>query len=481
MITKTSQLKILFLCMINLALGTSAHAQENTHKYPTIDEIDAYIERGMNQLKIPGGAFALIENGEITYMRGFGRLDRSDSPVTPQTPFQIASISKSFTSMTILQLAAEGKFSIDDPVSRHIPYFKTKDPKASAAITIRHLMNHTSGLRTLDGNRYQRTQYRGADATLHAVDRLKYAELHAPAGTKYQYSNANYAMLAHLIEMIEKRPYEEVLEERIFTPLGIKNTFIQIADKPTAQDAKGHLQWFGTAKQNHFIAGRMMMGAGGVTSSVEDLATYLIAISTNNKQTIPTTLVNSWRNNTSNAYEFGWEYQYAGKRRIIFHDGANPGFRAFISYDPQNQRGAVFLMNMSGTHEGSLHIGTVGYALGLPAVDISASPLFVYIFKISIIVTIALALMAIFSIRRLRQNADKAWVSSPLLRWALIIFPSFLLICFATGLWFFVPRSFNVNFSAASLFYPDLGILMLVQIIIALSWAITRVVLLIKR
>lgn len=460
-------------------LGTIAPA--SGQERPSVQYVDTFIQDGMEQLNIPGAAVALIEDGEITHMRGFGRIDGSGTAVTPQTPFQIASVTKSFTSLIVLQLADEGRLSIDDPVVQHIPYFRTRDPEMSNAITIRHLMNHRSGLTTLDGNRYQRTQYRGADATERAVQRLTQAKLHSAAGERYQYSNANYATLAHLIETIEQIPYEEVIEARIFSKIGMINTYVQFPNKRAAEEAKGHRQWFGFAREDHLIAGRMMIGAGGIVSSVEDLAKYLIAISTDDPQIVPVALSEAWTKDREFAYEFGWHHDTFDGRRVIFHDGANPGFRSLVMYAPEMRHGGLFLMNVSGTLEGNLSYGTMRYALGLPPTSIAPYELFVRLLWGSLGLMIILAIACGFSIRKLRRNASKPWVRSRPLRLALISLPSLALLGFAFAQWFYVPRSFGVNFSASSLFYPDLGVLSLGMAAIAIFWASVRTVLLIRR
>ncbi|MEL7451822.1 MAG: serine hydrolase domain-containing protein, partial [Pseudomonadota bacterium] len=272
---------------------------------PATDQIDAFVMDGLERLGIPGASIGVVQQDKVVHLRGFGQIGHAAEPVTPQTPFQLASLTKSFTALVVLQLAAEGHLSIDDPVVAHMPYFQTADPRASRQITIRHLLNHRSGITTLDGNRYQRTRYRGADATGRAVRRLASAKLQAPPGARFQYSNANYATLAHLIETLEQEPLEDVLERRVFSPLGMANTYAQVPRKPVAAPAKGHLQWFGLAREDHIIAGRMMMGAGGVVSSAEDMAKYLIALSAQDPRIVPQAFADAWQNKGANAYIFG--------------------------------------------------------------------------------------------------------------------------------------------------------------------------------
>ena len=458
-----------------------AAAQEIDRPKPQPQEIDSFVESGMEQLKTPATAIAFFENGEITHMNGFGRIDGTDAPVTAQTPFQIGSVSKSFTSLVVLQLADEGRLSIDDPVVKHIPYFQTRDPKVSSGVTIRHLMNHVSGIATLDGNRYQATTYRGEDATELAVRRLRNAQLKATPGELYQYSNANYATLAHLIETIEHKPFEKVIEARIFTPLGMKNSFVQTPDKLVQTPARGHLKIFGHPVEKHFIAGRMMMGAGGITASAEDLATYLLALSENDPRVTPSALAKTWAKKWTSGYEFGWEYNQNGQERIIHHGGLNPGFRAMVMYVPEKGTGGVVLTNQSGSFEGNLPWGSLEYALGLKLNGIKPPKPERDRFKMIVSSTLILALGCILSVYRLYKTRSKPRHRRSIVRWSELLFPTLILGGIAFILYHIVPRLSHVTFPAVGLFYPDLGFLLTIQIATCLVWMVTRFWLLISR
>lgn len=464
-----------------LTLAGPSFGRQEDQLSPSAEQVDAYIENGMVELDVPGAALALFENDEITHLKGFGRIDGKGGPVTPQTPFQIASMTKSFTSLVVLQMADEGLFSIDDPVVKYVPYFHTSDSDVSDKITIRQLMNHRSGISTLDGNRYQRTTYRGKDALERAVRLLDRAHLETLPGKRFHYSNANYEVLADLIEIVDRTTFEKALEDRIFSKIGMTNTYVQVPTKPVERDAKGNLQWFGIPVESHFVAGRMMMGAGGVTSSAEDIAKYMIAVSRKDPRIVPPALSDSWTPARDIVYEFGWEHDTYDGQRVIFHNGENPGFRSTMMYAPKSGRGGVFLTNMSGTLQGNLPDGTMRYALGLPATSISPSGLFAGLLWGSLGLMVTLAIACVLSILRLRKNASKRWNRSKPVRWAIILVPTLSLIAFAFTMLFYVPRSFGVNFSAASLFNPDLGALLLALAAIAVVWAGARTMLLARR
>lgn len=471
----------LFMFFAAMSLTLPSLGQPENLSRPSAEQIDAYVESGMAELNVPGAAMAIFKNGEVTHLRGFGRIDGTDDPVTPQTPFQIASLTKSFTSLVVLQLASEGHFSIDDPVAKYIPFFHTSDPEVSRNITIRQLMNHRSGISTLDGNRYQRTTFRGEAALEQAVRRLGSAHLESVPGTRFHYSNANYAVLAHLIETIEGTTFEQSLETRIFSQLGMDSTYVQVTTKSVAPEAKGHILWFGIPVESHFIAGRMMMGAGGVTTSAEDLAKYMIAVSQSDPRIVPAALSDSFTLNRDIVYAFGWEHGIFGGQHVIFHTGMNPGFMSVMMYVPESDKGALFMMNGSGTLMGNLPGGTMRYALDLPPISLEPSKLFSGILWGSLGLLIILAIGCVFSISRLRRNASIPWNRSKPAQWAFIVVPTLGLIVFAFVLLFYVPRSFGVNFSAASLFNPDSGVLTLCLTGIALIWAIARTLLLIRR
>ena len=470
----------IFVILIT-ASAASAIGKQRTQDPPSEQQVDSFIEQGMAKMDIPGAAVALIKNGKITHVRGFGVTGDSGIPVTAHTPFQIASMTKSFTSLVVLQLAEEKRLSIDDPVVKYIPHFHTSDDEVSDRITIRQLMDHRSGISTLDGNRYQRTTYRGKDATERAVRNLSSARLRDSPGERFHYSNANYATLAHLIETIEQAPFEEVLKARIFSRLGMANTYVQVPSKAVEPEAKGHLQWFGIPVEDHFVAGRMMMGAGGITTSAEDLAKYMISVSQADPRIVPAALAKSWAQQSVTPYEFGWEHNSFGGKSVIFHGGENPGFRSVMMYTPENGRGGLFLMNASGTLGGNLPDGTIRYALGLPPISIAPSGVFVMLLWGSLASMLGLMIACVFSIFRLHKNASKPWDRSKPAKWAFIILPSLGFIAFAFSMLFYVPRSFGVNFAAASLFNPDLGLLLFSMAAIATVWAGIRTERLIRR
>ena len=115
------------------------------------EAIDAYVEGQMRRLRMPGVSLAIVEGDKIVHLRGFGRARPGGEPPSPHTPFPIASLTKSFTAQAVMQLVEAGKIELDAPVQRYLPWFRVADPQASAHMTVRHLLNQTSGLPTSSG------------------------------------------------------------------------------------------------------------------------------------------------------------------------------------------------------------------------------------------------------------------------------------------------------------------------------------------
>src|SRR5947207_4315974 len=135
----------LFALMLLLSTALSAAATTSSNE-PDIASIDAFVSSQMQADHIPGVALGLVHNDQVMHLRGFGSADQSGRAVTPQTPFILGSVSKSFTALAIMQLVEAGKIELDAPVQRYLPWFRVADPVASARITVRHLLSHTSGI-----------------------------------------------------------------------------------------------------------------------------------------------------------------------------------------------------------------------------------------------------------------------------------------------------------------------------------------------
>src|SRR6266568_3205077 len=218
-----------------LSVSAAAHSNE-----PDIAKIDAYVSAQMQANHIPGVALGLVHNDQIVHLRGFGSADQSGRAVTPQTPFILASLSKSFTALAIMQLVESGKVKLDAPVQRYLPWFRVADPVASARITLRHLLYQTSGLPASACSTDQVTM------TLEQFVRsLGTVVLDRPVGSRYEYCSANYDVLGLIVQTVSGQPYGTYVQQHIFAPLQMHDSF---ASEPEARRdglAQGYRWLFG--------------------------------------------------------------------------------------------------------------------------------------------------------------------------------------------------------------------------------------------
>ena len=326
--------------------------------------VDAYIRRQMKDARIPGLALGIVHDGHLVHLRGFGRADDSGRAFTPQTPLFIGSNSKSFTALAVMQLAEAGKVDLDAPVQHYIPWFRVADPQASALITVRHLLNQTSGL----------TERAGRGATLAAgmhplepaVRALAAIRLARPPGAAFEYSNLNYTTLGLVVELAAREPFEAYLKRHIFEPLGMRHTYTAIEDARRGGLASGYRYWFGFPVAFEAPPHGSTVPTGGIISTAEDMSRYLAMYQGGGRYGGQVVLSAAGiaemmrpgppqiRGAFAGAgYGMGWFTGPWGGVDASYHPGDEPGAHAGMALVTQGTWGVVVLFNV-GTHGGAL-------------------------------------------------------------------------------------------------------------------------------
>jgi len=240
--------------------------------FPKVEKV---FERYQAERSIPGSVYGIVIDGELAYVKGFGVRDReSKDPVTPDTVFRIASMTKSFTALCILKLRDEGKLSLEDPVAKWIPevarfQYPTQD---TAPIRIRQLLSHGAGFP--EDNPWGDRQLSAGDAAL-----TRWLEqglpFSTPPDTSYEYSNFGFALLGRIVSKASGVPYAEYLEKSILAPLGMRSTTLEAATLPASVRAMGYRllenQYFEEPSLPHGAFGAM----GGLLTSARDLGRYI--------------------------------------------------------------------------------------------------------------------------------------------------------------------------------------------------------------
>ena len=199
--------------------GSDIPAANGQGSAPRFAAIERFVRGEMAAQRIPGLALGISENDRVTYLRGFGKADDSGRPVTPTTPFIIGSIAKSFTALAIMQLVERGGKArrAGAALPALVP---RRGQAASARITVRHLLNQTSGLSTKTGRTFQGSSDVSDAALEKTVRRLSSVELTAPVGKEHQYSTVNYSVLGLIVQTVAGRSYESYVQTEILDPFG---------------------------------------------------------------------------------------------------------------------------------------------------------------------------------------------------------------------------------------------------------------------
>lgn len=240
-----------------------------------LPEIERLFTSWVERQHMPGAVLGIVIDGELVWVKAAGVQDIvSRAPVTPDTVFRIASMTKSFTAMSILKLRDEGKLSLDDPVARYVPAlaglpYPTKD---SPTLTIRHLLTHSEGFP--EDNPWGDRQLAQSDETIRAWLRAGIPFSTAP-GTAYEYSNYGFAILGQIVARVSGRPYADYVRDQILLPLGMRASTFHMAAVPREHIARGYRwednKWKDEAALAHGSFGSM----GGLWTSARDLARYV--------------------------------------------------------------------------------------------------------------------------------------------------------------------------------------------------------------
>lgn len=323
------------------------------------DAIDAYVKAQLRRLKIPGASLAIVEGNRIIHMRGFGHARPGGEPPSTQTPFVLGSTTKSFTALAVMQLVEAGKIDLDAPVQRYLPWFRVADPSASARITVRHLLNQTSGLPMLPGLDVLDDIDDSPDAAERQARGLVTLKLTRPVGSTFEYSNLNYILLGLTIESAGGESYADYIQNHIFNPLGMCHSYALPGEAKRNGLAVGHRYWFGhPVAALNFPIPLGSLAAGQLISCAHDMARYLIAHlnggSCGDAQILSAAGIAELHRGAADIrvtgasvgqYAMGWFTTHTGPYPVLHHGGNVPDFSSFMGLLPAQKQGVVLLVN----------------------------------------------------------------------------------------------------------------------------------------
>src|SRR5215212_1235470 len=238
-------------------------------------EIEKLFTAFMQRSQAPGAVLGLIVDGELVWVNAAGVREKTgDAPVTPETVFRIASMTKSFTAMSILKLRDEGKLSLDDPVSKYIPELaKLPYPTAdSQVLTVRHLLTHSEGFP--EDNPWGDRQLAQTDETMRTWLRAGIPFSTSP-GTAFEYSNYGFAILGQIVAKASGRPYADYVRDNILKPLGMTSSTFEIVSVSREHIALGYRREDNSYKPEPILAHGSFGAMGGLWTTAPDLARYV--------------------------------------------------------------------------------------------------------------------------------------------------------------------------------------------------------------
>ncbi len=352
-ITNRNRLALVLLAFIFLCapadIVQAFQAYTHTDLTDNVDQLFKQWDRNDS----PGAALGIFKDGRIIYARGYGMANLEyNIPLTPQSVFRIASISKQFTAMCIAILAEQGKISIDDNIRKYFPEM----PEYETPVTIRHLLHHISGIRDYEtlqrlagreDNDYFYTQEDVVELLSHQKGLL------FKPGDKYLYSNTGFVLLSVIISRVSGMTFSEFAKKHIFDPLLMKNTHIHDDVKSLV---KNRATGYSPAKGGGFkinIYHREILGDDGVFTTIEDFLKWDQNFSNNKlgkgtRDLIDMALTCGKLNNGHKLdYAFGLVVEPYRGLRTISHSGGWVGFRAHYLQFPDQKFSVVILSNLS--------------------------------------------------------------------------------------------------------------------------------------
>ena len=344
-------------------------------------EIEKLFNTWVERRRMPGAVFGIVVDGELVWVKTAGVQDTATkAPVTPDTVFRIASMTKSFTAMAILKLRDEGKLSLDDPAERYVPAlaslpYPTKD---SPAITIRHLLTHSEGFP--EDNPWGDRQLAQPDETMRAWMRAGIPFSTAP-GTAFEYSNYGFAILGQIVERAARQPYHVYVREQILKPLGMTASTFEAKEVPRDRLAPGY-RWRDEKWESEELLAHGSFGAmGGLWTSARDLARYVAFLMSAFpprdeaeagpvRRSSAREMQQAWRGQGAIAYRtavdaplqlssssYGYGLGVSQNCRfghVVGHGGGLPGYGSLMQWLPEHGVGLISMGNVTYAGWGGL-------------------------------------------------------------------------------------------------------------------------------
>jgi len=465
---RTGAVLLLVLTSLLLAPMALAHTQDAhaTTSPASIEGATAVLTDQLDASRIPGGAVVVVHDGTIE-ARGVG--DSGHGDVTGDTPFVLGSASKSFTALAVMQLVDAGQVDLDAPVRDYVSEFELAEGQPVDDITVRDILQQTSGLDDLTGGPLLASAADGTPAE--AIAELKDAHLASPPGDTWRYANANYVLAGLVVERASGMSYANYVQREIFTPLGMTHSSAGAEAAGSDVLADGHRYWFGVPVATAPTRRDAALAAGYLISTAADLGRYLSLyltggvgpdgtriVSAQGVRTLlgsgPEAHLGAWADGQESRYAMGWFVDGPWGEDAVFHPGNTPDTTTMLTLFPD--RGVAVAVVVNAGNElpvpGNPFIAdrvtrnVVHASLGQPVSDLPSVWRFYLVFDLVALLLLGAAAWALC--RAVRVVGSPSPSRHPIRGWAGVVLRSLgaaLLVLMPTlsygwgGLWTWAP------------------------------------------
>lgn len=315
----------------------------------------------------PGATALVAKNGKVIYTNAVGMADLElGVEMKVQNVFEIGSITKQFTSVAILMLMEEGKLSVEDEITKFIPDYPTHGHK----ITIHHLLNHTSGIKSYTNMNAFSDVWRKDYSPEDLIKEFKFKPMEFAPGEAWNYNNSGYFLLGYIIEKISGMSYEEFMVQKIFEPLGMKNTYYGSMSRIIKNRAKGYQKNGEEYVNAEYLSLTIPYAAGSIMSTVEDLNTWQIAVKAGkliSKGSLEMAYSNTKLNNGDYTnYGYGWGPNEIFGSKTVEHSGGIFGYLSNGIYLPEEDVYVAVLSNCNCNDPREVSTRMAAIAIGKP-------------------------------------------------------------------------------------------------------------------
>lgn len=327
-----------------------------------VQQFEQEFRTKLQQAKVPGGAYAIVQGERIVKLGQYGvRVVGERATVNADTVFRLASVSKTFAGVSLVQAQHASQLQLQQPLSTYVPELVLRTPELTKSLTLEQVVSHSSGFWA-----HAFEDLIEADQTpAQILPRLRELSPVCPLGRCYSYQNVFFGLLGNALERATGVPYDQLLSQRLFKPLGMQSASVGLAPLLASRNKamphqRGGKGWRAVKPKANFYR---VSSAAGVNASARDLAIYLQAMLGGRPEVLPHQLLQQLQqpltrvqgkprgdvwlqfNHTSLWYGRGWRMVQYDQQRVYYHGGVVDGYRPYIGYAPQTGYGLVLLTN----------------------------------------------------------------------------------------------------------------------------------------